>query len=456
MKDPIAKPPLPPRDPPLRLVEENEKPSKRPRDWRAVQWMTVGIGVKRWGVGAIFGLLLSIAGAILASTYVAVDLSIALMYWVHGVSGALLDPVALGVILLVAGVLLVAICLRGTLRSVEGAFMASGSERGGFLETALQQRKLQGGAHIVVIGGGTGLSTMLRGLRDYSSNITAVVTMADDGGSSGMLREGGMQPPGDIRNCIAALAEAEPTVQSLFQHRFEGLGPLAGHSLGNLFFAGMWEMTGSFSQAVEEVSKALAIRGRVLPSTLEDVRLGARLKDGSEIVGQVNVNKSRDIEQVFLLPESPQASPGAVEAIRDAEIIIIGPGSLYTSIIPNLLVPEIAAAIQKATAPKLYVCNVMTQPGETTGYKASDHVRAIIRHIGQGVLTHAALNSGRVAPEVLERYRESGADFVAPDAEAVELLGVRPLRFNFVNSSDIVRHNPQRLASFIFRTIGKM
>jgi hypothetical protein len=228
MKAPNASPPKAPpevpREAPLRLVQGGEKIPKRPRDWRAVQWMTVGIGVKRWALGAICGLLLAVAGATLSATYVAVDFSFALMYWAHHFTGYLLDPVALGAVLLAAGVLLVAFCLRGTMRSVEHAFMASGPERGGFLEAALQQRKLQGGPRLAAIGGGTGLSTMLRGLRDHSCNITAIVTMADDGGSSGMLREGGMQPPGDIRNCIAALAEAEPTVQKLFQHRFEGLG----------------------------------------------------------------------------------------------------------------------------------------------------------------------------------------------------------------------------------------
>jgi uncharacterized cofD-like protein len=267
---------------------------------------------------------------------------------------------------------------------------------------------------------------MLRGLKKYSSNITAIVTMADDGGSSGALREHGMLPPGDLRNCIAALAESEPMMISLFQHRFEGLGPLKGHSVGNLIMAAMCEMEGDYEKAVQSTSKVLAIRGRVLPSTLDDIRLGATLHNGDEVLGQNNISKTENIACAFLIPETPRALPAAVRAIEEAEVIIIGPGSLFTSLIPNLLVPEIAQAIKKSRAPKIYVCNVMTQPGETSNFKASDHVAAIIRHIGQGVITHALVNNGRPKPEALHKYEAVGAGFVEPDEVGIEMLGVRP------------------------------
>ena len=424
------------------------------QDWRAIQWLTVGLGIKRWGVLALLGLLLAVAGASLATAYVSVDLGL-LISEMASMRGYALDPVALGVALLTAGAILVVVGLRGTLQAVERAF-ARAPQSKDFLGAALHQRRRSQGERVVAIGGGTGLSTMLRGLKEYSSNITAVVTMADDGGSSGVLRESGMLPPGDLRNCMTALADAEPLMTDLFQHRFEGMGALRGHSLGNLFVAALTEMTGDFEQAVQQASRVLAIRGKVLPSTLDDVRLGARLSDGTEIVGQSLITKTSNIHEIFLVPHSPRALPGVLEAILLADVIIIGPGSLFTSIIPNLLVPEIAEAIRASDVPKIYVCNVMTQPGETAGFKASDHVRAIIRHIGQGVITHALVNIGEVEDRVLERYQATGAEYVVPDEDAIEMLGVTPLHGNFINITNLVRHDPEKLASTIFRLVAKL
>ncbi len=425
----------------------------QPRGVRAMQWLTVGLGVKRWGVVALLGLALTIFGAALSFAYVAVDFSLWVITIADRILGRLPDTVALGFSCLVLGVAAVAIGLRGVYKAVERVY--SSETRADFLETALKRRRLDTGERIVAIGGGTGLSTMLRGLKHYSSNITAIVTMADDGGSSGMLREHGMLPPGDLRNCIAALAEAEPLMMQLFQHRFEGLGVLKGHSLGNLIVAAMFEMSGDFDQAVRETSKVLAIRGRVLPSTLDDVRLAAELEDGTRIEGQVKVNESLKIRAVSLVPADPKPLPGAVKAIEEAEIIIIGPGSLFTSIIPNLLVPEIAAAIKASKAPKIYVCNVMTQPNETLDFSAADHVRALIHHIGQGVITHVLLNSGKVPPDVLARYEAKGARYIAPDDTEIEMLGVRPIHGPFIDVSNVVRHNSQKLAGAIFRIAAR-
>ena len=426
----------------------------RARDWRAIQWLTPGLGLKRWALLCLCGLAFAAAGTSLATAYVSVDAGLLLSNFASPF-GFLIDPVALGIALLALGIIAVAVGLRGVIKAVERAFAVSRGS-GDFLELALRRRKMEQGERVVALGGGTGLSTMLRGLKAYSSNVTAVVTMADDGGSSGMLREEGMLPPGDLRNCMAALADAEPQMQELFQHRFEGLGALRGHSLGNLIVAAMCEITGDFESAVRETSRVLAIRGSVLPSTLDDIRLGADLEDGSQVVGQSVINKTRGIRRAYLIPEHPKALPGVVKAIENAELIIIGPGSLFTSIIPNLLVPEIAAAIRANTrAPKIYVCNVMTQPGETSGFKASDHVRAIIRHIGPGIVTHALINTGRVDARVLARYQESGAEYVEPDENAIAMLGVQPRHGNFIDATNLVRHNPPKLADAIFKIAAK-
>ena len=421
---------------------------------RWLQWLTIGLGVKRWALLALLGLIVAVFGAALAFAYVAVDFSLNVITALDGITGHLFDSVGLGFACLVLGSSGVAVGVSGIYRSISRVY--SNETRADFLEVAMKRRRLDTGERIVALGGGTGLSTMLRGLKQYSSNITAIVTMADDGGSSGALREHGLLPPGDLRNCIAALAEAEPLMTDLFQHRFAGLGELKGHSLGNLFVAAMYEKTGDFDAAVREVSKVLAIRGRVLPSTIEDIRLSAEVKDGSTVLGQANVNKARDILCVSITPDDPPALPSAVEAIREAEIIIIGPGSLFTSIIPNLLVPEIAEALKASRAPKIYVCNVMTQPNETLGMTAAEHVRAITRHIGTGVITHVLLNSTPIPPETLERYHESGAAPVEIDESELELLGVRPIHGPFLDASNVARHHPGKLATAIFRIAARL
>ena len=433
---------------------EDEERAKRPAPMRAMQWLTVGLGVKRWALLALLGLLTAIFGAALAFAYVSVDFSLGVVELLDNLTGRLLDSVALGFACLTLGAIGVTIGIRGVYKAVEAAY--AGDSGDDFLDRALKRRRLDAGERIVALGGGTGLSTMLRGLKQYSSNITAIVTMADDGGSSGMLREHGMLPPGDLRNCIAALAEAEPLMQSLFQHRFEGLGELKGHSLGNLIVAAMFEMTGDFDKAVREVSKVLAIRGRVLPSTTDNITLCADLQDGTTACGQVNVNNSAGIVRTYLNPDSPRALPGTVKAIQEAEMILIGPGSLFTSLIPNLLVPEIAEAIKASKAPKIYVCNVMTQPNETLGMSGADHVRAIIRHIGAGVITHVLVNSSPVPDAVVERYRARGADVVHTEDSEIELLGVRVIHGPFLDVSDVVRHHPGRLASAIFRIAARL
>jgi uncharacterized cofD-like protein len=308
------------------------------------------------------------------------------------------------------------------------------------------------GPKIVVIGGGTGLGTILRGLKEITSHLTAIVTVADDGGSSGRLRrEFGILPPGDIRNCLVAMADLEPLMERLMQYRFTGGMSLAGHNFGNLFLAAMTGITGDFEEAIKESSKVLAVRGQVLPATLEHVVLRAELTDGSIVKGETAISKSQvPIKQVFLEPKDSKPVSDAVYALKEADIIILGPGSLYTSIIPNLLVTEITQAIKSSPATKIYICNAMTQPGETDNYSASDHIKAIINHAGSELMDIAVVNTETIPPEILERYSEEGAKPVLADLEKIEGLGVTPVGTDIIIMSNVIRHDAVKLARMIY------
>ncbi|MGN1003715.1 MAG: uridine diphosphate-N-acetylglucosamine-binding protein YvcK [Oscillospiraceae bacterium] len=315
--------------------------------------------------------------------------------------------------------------------------------------------QLSRGPKIVAIGGGNGLSTMLRGLKTYTRNLTAIVTVADDGGGSGMLRQDlGMPPPGDIRNCMQALANVEPVMEQLLAYRFTE-GSLAGQSFGNLLLAALNGISDSFDQAVARMSEVLAITGRVLPVTNADVQLEAIFENGSRVVGESKIfqfKKEQDcrIKQVCLLPEHPPALPEALRAIGEADLILLGPGSLYTSVIPNLLVDGIVEAVCASSALKLYICNIMTQDGETEGMTASDHVAALLRHGAPGLVDICLANSATVRPGLVERYRAEDAAPIVVDRSAVEALGVelveRPLASE---TSDYARHSYTRLAQAI-------
>ena len=305
---------------------------------------------------------------------------------------------------------------------------------------------------IAVIGGGTGLSTMLRGLKRYSSRITAIVTVADDGGGSGVLREElGMLPPGDVRNCICALANTEPTMEQLMSYRFTE-GRLAGQSLGNLMLAALNDLTGSFEEAVHRMSDVLAITGRVLPVSRENVQLEAVFDDGSTVVGQskIAVEKratGRRIDRVRLIPELPDAIPEALEAIREADLVVIGPGSLYTSIAPNLITKDVAKAVVESPALKIYVLNVMTQPGETDGYSAADHIQALFDLSGEHLFDLCLANSLPIPAALAEKYAADGAEPVQIDEARVAQQGVEILRAPVAKiKGDLVRHDPEALA----------
>ncbi|WP_028547087.1 gluconeogenesis factor YvcK family protein [Paenibacillus taiwanensis] len=308
---------------------------------------------------------------------------------------------------------------------------------------------------IVVMGGGTGLSVMLRGLKEKPLDITAIVTVADDGGSSGILRsELNMPPPGDIRNVLTALADVEPSLSEMLKYRFNAGTGLAGHSLGNLILAAMTDITGDFVAGVRELSRVLAVRGKVLPAAEQAVVLKAEMVDGTIVEGESNIPKyGQRIKRVFLEPEDVEALPEAVEALREADAILIGPGSLYTSIIPNLLVPDLAKAVVESNAVKLFVCNVMTQPGETDNYTVSDHLQAVQEHVGHQLFDYVIVNDGEIPPQVQDKYAEMGAKAVQLDLDEVTRHGYKVIADSLVLFRTYLRHDADKLSYHIYQLV---
>ena len=428
------------------------KTPKRVNRW--FKWLSPGLFIKRWLLISATGLLLSVLGlaiwAKLTPVYLLLDLISQLLetittYVPNYISG----PVAIlgGLFLLLWG-------QSRTVGSITAAFPDGDQE---LVDRLLSHRRLNRGPKIVAIGGGTGLSTLLRGLKQYSANITAIVTVADDGGSSGRLREEiGVLPPGDIRNCMAALADEEKLLTELFQYRFQAGEGLTGHSFGNLFLTAMTAITGrDFEKAIAASSKVLAVRGKVLPATLSDVRLWARLDDGRFVEGESHITEAGGkIRQIGCFPENPPGLPAALQAIHEADYIVMGPGSLYTSIIPNLLVPEIREALAKVKVPRIYVCNIMTQPGETDGYSVSDHIKAINGVCGKRIFDAVLVQRTSPSPVVLKHYAKEKSHPVFLDKEDVTNLGCRIVLANIMDEDEMtgkVSHHPQRLARVLFR-----
>ncbi|TFD95848.1 YvcK family protein [Jeotgalibacillus sp. R-1-5s-1] len=312
--------------------------------------------------------------------------------------------------------------------------------------------------NVVVIGGGTGLSVLLRGLKQYPINLTAIVTVADDGGSSGRIRSDlNIPPPGDIRNVLAALSDVEPLVEEMFQYRFASKNELGGHSLGNLIIAAMTSITGDFAHGIEEMSKVLNVRGRVLPSANQSLLLSAEMEDGTVIRGESKIPFSgKKISRVYLTPEHVKALPQAVEAIEEADMIIIGPGSLYTSILPNLLVKEIGEAVIKSTVPKVYICNLMTQAGETLHYTASNHIEALYDHMGERFIDYILVNNEDVPEEIRSLYDKQMAEPVKFDVERLRALGLNVVYDKIImNKNGLIRHDTDRVAEIIVRLIAE-
>jgi uncharacterized cofD-like protein len=370
------------------------KTTPRPKFWQRLRadanwkWLTPGIGVKRWIALFLFGITLISLGLafVLVDVYRSSDLGGVTYYLTLQFMPRLERALIVGTI----GIAALSIAAYKLSRSILSPFTRPGGKP--VAQALVEHRQRERGPKVVTIGGGTGLSTLLRGLKHYTSNITAIVTVADDGGSSGRLRrELGVLPPGDFRNCLAALADDESLTTQLFQYRFAPTQKdLDGHALGNLFITAMADLSGSFEQALIESSRVLAITGRILPSTLNDVTLCAEIRNGhglEHVEGESAITHfGGAIERVYLQPDQVRAYPETIRAILDADLIVLGPGSLYTSILPNLLIKSMPEALRASRALKLYVCNVATQHGETDGYTVHDHVAALEKHIGTNII----------------------------------------------------------------------
>jgi uncharacterized cofD-like protein len=404
------------------------------------KWLSPGIGIKRWVVLSAFGVALLVIG----TAHLGFE-----EFWALKI---------LDTIVVISGIIILILGVKRMMRSFIAEFMPSSKDTE-LVDILYQKKQLSRGPRIVTIGGGTGLSVLLTGLKEYTSNITAIVTVADDGGSSGRLRqEFDILPPGDIRNCLVALADAPTLMQDLFQFRFDTNSELSGHSFGNLFITVMTRLTGDFEKAIKETSKVLALRGQVIPSTLNNVVLVAQYKDGSTTIGEDKIPKAhRPINRVSLNPEQPAATPDAIKALEEAQMIILGPGSLYTSIIPNLLIKEITEVVAKSSAIKAYVCNVMIQPGETDGYNASDHVRALIAHSHPRLVDYCIVNSGEILPDIRKRYAQENSYPVINDRKKIENMGYRVIEDDFgMVEKNVIRHNPARLANIILGLIEEI
>ena len=342
------------------------------------------------------------------------------------------------------------------------SFASYNSENDKDKDKELSRKKitLDKGPKVVAIGGGTGLSTMLRGLKEYTSNITAIVTVADDGGGSGALRQSlGMLPPGDIRNCLLALAHTEPVMEQLMQYRFKD-GDLKGQSFGNLFIAAMNGISTNFEEAIKKMGDVLAVVGKVYPVTMENVDLYAELENGNIIKGESSIPKASieqnsKIKRVYLNPESPKPLEDALYDIEDADCIIIGPGSLYTSILPNLVIKEVTDKIKTSKALKIYISNIMTQMGETDGYKLSDHINAIDFHSNGRVIDFIIANNGKIPEPYFTKYKNDGQDIVEIDRENIPKQ-INIIEEDFVQIKDgLLRHNTKVLANVIMKLILK-
>ena len=410
-------------------------------------WLIPGLEVKRWFSLIIIGVTLAILG-------LCIVFNLKPIYWLIGVLLKLVKVVPsefIGIGLIILGAVFF---LQGWFKTNYSILNVNDQrERQDILEDLYRRRKLNKGPKIVAIGGGTGLSTLLKGIKKLSNNITAVVTVGDDGGSSGRLREElGVLPPGDIRNCIAALADAEDLVTKLFQYRFKSGKGIEGHSFGNLFLTALCSITGDMLRAVKESSKVLSIRGRVLPSTLDDMRLVAKMDTGEIVKGESNIPEAEGkIVELCCEPADCKTLPEIILAIQEADLIIMGPGSLYTSVIPNLLIKDISKAISQSKAKKIYVCNVMTQPGETDGYSVSDHLYAIKKHAKEDNLIDAVLVNDNFPENALDKYKDANQEPVEIDDDEINDMGIQVVRRRLIeeNTGNLVRHSPQRVARAI-------
>ncbi len=398
------------------------------------KWLYPGMRMKRWVFLCCFGIILCSMGFVLTI----ID-----------------NQKTSGSLVVLLGVVLVGVSIRKIIKSVVTVLLPQRENE--LVNIMYQKRHLERGARIVVIGGGSGLAVLLHGLKEFTSNITAVVTVADDGGSSGRLRsQFNIPPPGDIRNCLVALADAEPMMSDLFQFRFQESGELEGHNFGNLFILAMLKITGDFEKAIKESSKILAIRGRVVPATLKKVSLVAQHADGTRTEGESNIGKaSSPVQKLYLKPQGCAATEDALEAIANADGIVIGPGSLYTSVLPNLLIEDLSQALAASQAPKIYICNMMTQPHETDRMTAFDHVNAIVEHTRPEVLSHVIVNNGLIPQNILRKYAGGQAYPVIADVVKISNLGYTVIEADIIHCVDTIRHNSRRVSKTIIEIVAE-
>jgi uncharacterized cofD-like protein len=418
-----------------------------------IRLLTPGLHVKRW----LLLLMVGIVMIALAVGYALRDLYSANFRFppfVQEITLQFLPRWARGLLFLGAGVAIVGVAFYHLGKSVLGPFLTGRGDQG-IVQQLYAFRQLAKGPRVVAIGGGTGLSALLRGIKKYTGNISAIVTVADDGGSSGRLRdEFRILPPGDIRQCLTALAETEPLMTDLFQHRFSGDGALGGHSFGNLFITAMAEITGDFEHAIREAGRVLAVRGAIVPSTLDDVVLCAEV--GAELrVGEssVPIGGGR-IDRVFLEPSAPPINPEAEAAVLDAEMVIVGPGSLFTSILPNLLVDGMIEALRASPAVKVYVCNVAGQPGETLGYTVSEHLEVIRAHVGGNLFDYVIVNSN-LTPPLPASARRAGINRVVFDRQRAQQHPVHYILADVVSTQISSHHDPDKLSRVIMKRIWR-
>lgn len=412
-------------------------------------WLKPGINIKRWILLGIIGGLFLFFGII----------------ELINIKHFSLSNIGFSILLIGLGALVVYVAAIQIIKSLI-MLITSGNEDVAIDSKNLgdliyEKRALIKGPKIVVIGGGTGLATMLRGLKKYTNNITAIVTVADDGGGSGVLREDlGILPPGDIRNCILALADTEPLMEELLQYRFKD-GRLKDQSFGNLFLAAMDGISNNFEEAVQKMSSVLAVTGKVIPVTLDNMILKAKLKNGTIIEGESNIPKAAlennsAIDEVFIEPKDAKAIKEAIIALNEADAVILGPGSLYTSIIPNLLVEEIRDALDKTKALRIYVSNIMTQPGESDNYSVKDHINAIHQHANCKVIDYVLVNIGKLSSDLEQKYLKDNANMVAINEKEVKELDIEIIEGDFVKiKKGYVRHDADKLAAILLETIIK-
>jgi len=410
--------------------------------FKKLRWLYPGIKIKRWISLGFLGIAIVIIGV---ARFIS-DTTL----WLR-VADSL--GIFLGIMVVIAGV-------RSMVQSFLGIFLPYLEED--LVDVLYKKRYLGKGPKIVAIGGGHGLANLLMGLKEHTNNLIAVVTVADSGGSTGRLREEYNVPaPGDIRNCIVALADAPSVMGELFQFRFEKDSELKGHNFGNIFITALTKLTGDFRKAVEASSKVLAIRGKVFPSTLEEISLVAEYQDGSIVEGEAKIpEKEAPITKVYVKPVGSgigniQPAPEVIEAIKEAEIIVIGPGSLYTSILPNLVIKEISQAIVNSSALKIYVCNVMTQHGETDNYGASSHLKALIKHTHPKIVDYCVVNNKVPDAKLLVKYEQEKAFPIEPDYLEIKKMGYKVIKGNVLHITDLVRHDYKKLAKVIMNAFRR-